>query len=130
MKSVFNFIILILFLILFPLRFGETGYFIVLFSITVFLMVLIVVWFKFLITALFKSIFGMYGLIPARDIMKKKKKRKKHSLNYCCIYVWDYIRLFCGNKNFRTPWTTGSKCECVEWECEGKSDNILLKERN
>ncbi len=60
MKSVFNFIILILFLFLLPLRFGETGYFIVLLLITVFLMVLIVIWFKFLITAFFKSIFGMY----------------------------------------------------------------------
>lgn len=77
MKSVFNFIILILFFILLPLRFGETGYFIVLFSITVFLMVLIVAWFEFLMTALFKSIFGMYGLIPARDIMEKEKKKKK-----------------------------------------------------
>lgn len=77
MKSVFNFIILILFFILLPLRFGETGYFIVLFSITVFLMVLTVVWFEFLMTALFKSIFGMYGLIPVWDIMEKDKKKKK-----------------------------------------------------
>lgn len=72
MKSVFNFIILILFLILLPLRFGETGYFIVLFFITVFLMVLIVIWFKFLITAFFRSIFGMYGLIPVKDILSLK----------------------------------------------------------
>ena len=77
MKSVFNFIILILFFILLPLRFGETGYFIVLFFITVFLLVLTVVWFEFLMTAFLKSIFGMYGLIPARDLMKKKKKKKK-----------------------------------------------------
>lgn len=76
-NGIFNFIILILFLALLPLRFGETGYFIVLFFITVFLLVLIVIWFKFLITAFFRSIFGMYGLIPARDIMKKKKKKKK-----------------------------------------------------
>lgn len=76
MKSVFNFIILILFFILLPLRFGETGYFIVLFFITVFLMVLIVVWFEFLMTTFFKSIFGMYGLIPVRDIMGNEKKKK------------------------------------------------------
>ena len=94
MKSVFNFIILILFLALLPLRFGETGYSIVLLFITVFLMVLIVIWFKFLITAFFRSIFGMYGLIPARDIMEKEKKRKKHSLNYCYIYVCYYISFF------------------------------------
>lgn len=77
MKSVFNFIILILFLFLLPLRFGETGYSIVLLFINVFLMVLIVIWFKFLITAFFRSIFGMYGLIPVKDIMEKEKKRKK-----------------------------------------------------
>ena len=76
-NGIFNFIILIFFLALLPLRFGETGYFIVLFFITVFLLVLIVVWFEFLMTTFFKSIFGMYGLIPARDIMKKKKKKKK-----------------------------------------------------
>ena len=76
MKSVFNFIILILFLVLLPLRFGETGYSIVLLFITVFLMVLIVIWFKFLITAFFGSIFGMYGLIPVRDIMGNEKKKK------------------------------------------------------
>lgn len=23
-----------------------------------------------------------------------------------------------------------AECECVEWECEEKLDNILLKERN
>lgn len=78
MKSVFNFIILILFLALLPLRFGETGYFIVLFFTTVFLMVLIVVWFEFLMTTFFKSIFGMYGLIPVKDIMEKDKKKKKN----------------------------------------------------
>lgn len=72
MKSVFNFIILILFIALLPLRFGETGYFIVLFFITVFLMVLIVIWFKFLITAFFRSIFGMYGLVPVKDILSLK----------------------------------------------------------
>lgn len=94
MKSVFNFIILILFLALLPLRFGETGYFIVLFSTTVFLMVLIVVWFEFLLTALFKSIFDMYGLIPARDIMGKKKKKK--------TFLKLLLHFFCGNKNFRT----------------------------
>ena len=76
MKSVFNFIILILFLVLLPLRFGETGYSIVLLFITVFLKVLIVIWFKFLITAFFRSIFGMYGLIPVRDIMGNEKKKK------------------------------------------------------
>lgn len=76
MKSVFNFIILILFLVLLPLRFGETGYSIVLLFITVFLMVLIVIWFKFLITAFFRSIFGMYGLISVRDIMGNEKKKK------------------------------------------------------
>lgn len=80
MKSVFNFIILILFLILLPLRFGETGYSIVLLFITVFLMVLIVVWFKFLITAFFKNIFDMYGLIPARNIMEKEKESEKNIL--------------------------------------------------
>lgn len=94
MKSVFNFIILILFLALLPLRFGETGYSIVLLFITVFLLVLIVIWFKFLIVTFFKNIFGMYGLFPLRDIMEKEKKRKKHSLNYCCIYVWYYISFF------------------------------------
>lgn len=78
MKSVFNFIILILFLALLPLRFGETGYSIVLLFITVFLMVLIVIWFKFMITAFLKSIFGMYGLIPVKDIMEKDKKKKKN----------------------------------------------------
>ena len=72
MKSVFNFIILILFIALLPLRFGETGYFIVLFFITVFLMVLIVIWFKFLITAFFRSIFGMYGLVPVKDVFSLK----------------------------------------------------------
>lgn len=77
MKSVFNFIILILFLFLLPLRFGETGYSIVLLFITVFLMVLIVIWFKFMITMFFKSIFGMYGLILAQDNMEKDKKKKK-----------------------------------------------------
>lgn len=77
MKSVFNFIILILFLALLPLRFGETGYSIVLLFITVFLMVLIVLWFKFLITAFFRSIFGMYGLVPARDIIGKGEENKK-----------------------------------------------------
>lgn len=76
-NGIFNFIILILFLALLPLRFGETGYFIVLLFITVFLMVLIVIWFRFLITAFFKSIFGMYGFIPVRDIMENEKKRKK-----------------------------------------------------
>ena len=76
-NGIFNFIILILFLALLPLRFGETGYSIVLLFITVFLMVLIVIWFKFLITAFFRSIFGMYGLIPVRDIMKKEKEKKK-----------------------------------------------------
>lgn len=80
MKSVFNFIILILFLALLPLRFGETGYFIVLFFITVFLMVLIVVWFEFLMTTFFKSIFGMYGLILARDIVEKGKESEKNVL--------------------------------------------------
>lgn len=88
MKSVFNFIILILFLVLLPLRFGETGYSIALLFITVFLMVLIVIWFKFLITAFLKSIFGMYGLIPARDIMGNKKKKKtflKLLLHLCLV---------------------------------------------
>lgn len=80
MKSVFNFIILILFLFLLPLRFEETGYSIVLLFITVFLMVLIVIWFKFLITMFFKSIFGMYGLIPARDNMEKGKESEKNVL--------------------------------------------------
>lgn len=79
-NGIFNFIILILFLILLPLRFGETGYFIVLFFITVFLMVLIVVWFEFLMTTFFKSIFGMYGLIPARDIVEKGKESEKNVL--------------------------------------------------
>lgn len=120
MKSVFNFIILILFLILLLLRFGETGYFIVLFFITVFLMVLIVVWFEFLLTALFKSIFGMYGLIPAWDIMKKKKKKKKTFLKLLLhFFLWE--------QKFQD---TGTECECAEWECEEKLDNILLKERN
>lgn len=119
MKSVFNFIILILFLILLPLRFGETGYFIVLFSTTVFLMVLIVVWFEFLLTALFKSIFDMYGLIPARDIMGKKKKKKTFLKLLLHFFLWE--------QKFQD---TGTECECAEWECEGKSDNILLKERN
>lgn len=76
-NGIFNFIILILFLTLLPLRFGETGYSIVLLFITVFLMVLIVIWFKFMITAFLKSIFGMYGFIPVRDIMENEKKRKK-----------------------------------------------------
>lgn len=81
MKSgIFNFIILILFLILLPLRFGETGYSIVLLFITVFLMVLIVIWFKFLITAFFKSILGMYGLIPVWDIVEKGKESEKNVL--------------------------------------------------
>ena len=80
MKSVFNFIILILFLFLLPLRFGETGYSIVLLFVTVFLMVLIVIWFKFLITAFFKSIFGMYGLILAQDNMEKGKESEKNVL--------------------------------------------------
>lgn len=80
MKSVFNFIILILFLALLPLRFGETGYSIVLLFITVFLMVLIVIWFKFLITMFFKNIFGMYGLIPSQDNMKKGKESEKNVL--------------------------------------------------
>lgn len=81
MKSVFNFIILILFFILLPLRFGEPGYSIVLLFITVFLMVvLIVIWFKFLITAFFRSIFGMYGLVPAGDIMGKGKENEKNVL--------------------------------------------------
>lgn len=80
MKSVFNFIILILFFILLPLRFGEPGYSIVLLFITVFLMVLIVIWFKFLITAFFRSIFGMYGLILARDIVEKGKESEKNVL--------------------------------------------------
>jgi hypothetical protein len=80
MKSVFNFIILILFLVLLPLRFGETGYSIVLLFITVFLMVLIVIWFKFLITMFFKNIFGMYGLIPSQDNMEKGKESEKNVL--------------------------------------------------
>lgn len=80
MKSVFNFIILILFLVLLPLRFGETGYSIVLLFITVFLMVLIVIWFKFLITMFFKNIFDMYGLIPSQDNMEKGKESEKNVL--------------------------------------------------
>lgn len=80
MKSVFNFIILILFLALLPLRFGETGYSIVLLFITVFLMVLIVIWFKFLITAFFKNIFDMYGLVLSRDNMEKGKEIEKNIL--------------------------------------------------
>lgn len=87
-NGIFNFIILILFLALLPLRFGETGYSIVLLFITVFLMVLIVIWFKFLTTAFFRSIFGMYGLIPARDIMGNKKKKKtflKLLLHLCLV---------------------------------------------
>lgn len=79
-NGIFNFIILILFLVLLPLRFGETGYSIVLLFITVFLMVLIVIWFKFLITAFFRSIFGMYGLVPAGDIMGKGKENEKNVL--------------------------------------------------
>lgn len=79
-SGIFNFIILILFLILLPLRFGETGYSIVLLFITVFLMVLIVVWFKFLITAFFKNIFGMYGLVLSRDNMEKGKEIEKNIL--------------------------------------------------
>lgn len=80
MKSVFNFIILILFLVLLPLRFGETGYSIVLLFITVFLMVLIVIWFKFLITMFLKNIFDMYGLVPSRDNMEKEKESEKNVL--------------------------------------------------
>lgn len=79
-NGIFNFIILILFLALLPLRFGETGYSIVLLFITVFLMVLIVIWFKFLITAFLKSIFGMYGLVPSRDNMGKEKESEKNVL--------------------------------------------------
>ena len=59
-NGIFNFIILILFLALLPLRFGETGYSIVLLFITVFLLVLIVIWFKFLIVTFFKNIFGIF----------------------------------------------------------------------
>ena len=80
MKSVFNFIISILFLALLPLRFGETGYSIVLLFITVFLMVLIVIWFTFLITMFFKNIFGMYGLLPSQDNMEKGKESEKNVL--------------------------------------------------
>jgi len=57
-NGILNFIILILFLALLPLRFGETGYSIVLLFITVFLLVLIVIWFKFLIVTFFKNIFA------------------------------------------------------------------------
>lgn len=80
MKSIFNFIISILFLFLLPLRFGETGYFIVLLFITVFLMVLIVMWFKFLITMFLKNIFDMYGLVLSRDNMEKGKEIEKNIL--------------------------------------------------
>ena len=80
MKSIFNFIISILFLFLLPLRFGETGYFIVLLFITVFLMVLIVMWFKFLITMFLKDIFGMYGLVLSRNNMEKGKESGKNVL--------------------------------------------------
>lgn len=80
MKSVFNFIISILFLALLPLRFGEIGYFIVLLFITVFLMVLIVMWFKFLITMFLKDIFGMYGLVLSRNNMEKGKESGKNVL--------------------------------------------------
>lgn len=83
-NGIFNFIILILFLALLPLRFGETGYSIVLLFITVFLLVLIVIWFKFLIVTFFKNIFGMYGLFPLRDIMEKEKEKKKTFLKLLC----------------------------------------------
>ena len=40
------------------------------------------------------------------------------------------LGFFVGTKISGYHGRQGAECECVEWECEGKSDNILLKERN
>lgn len=68
MKSVFNFIILILFLALLLLRFGETGGLIALLFVTFALLpFFIVLWFRFLITTLVIVILNMYGLTLKKD---------------------------------------------------------------
>lgn len=35
-----------------------------------------------------------------------------------------------GTKKMTNQERRRAECECVEWECEEKLDNILLKERN
>lgn len=40
------------------------------------------------------------------------------------------LGFFVGTKISGHRGRKGAECECVEWECEEKLDNILLKERN
>lgn len=40
------------------------------------------------------------------------------------------LGFFVGTKISGYHGRQGAECECVEWECKEKLDNILLKERN